>query len=417
MATVMFVHGTSVRKDGYKASLAKIEKGLTDALKRVNRGPVTVADCLWGDTFGARLNMDGLSVPDYDRSGGQGGAIAAEEDQILLWEMLGYDPLYELHGLALRPRKPVPLFNHGQFTAAAKALPPADLAASLAAAGVDSTTFVAARDFVLNHPVYQDVLLTSAGRGECRLPLARAILAEALARTPEEPPPSAATDPAMRDALVDAIADAIAQADMAAVGWAVNKLYGLAKGMGSATLQAGQWVGVRAVTPLAKWKRGKLTDGSVPAAGDILLYQAKGQAIRDFIRHKVEQVKPPVVLLAHSLGGIACVDLLVREHIPDVASLVTVGSQAPFLYELNALGSLDYGEPLPPTFVQRWVNIYDPRDFLSYQAAQVFVAHGGGGPAIVDHRVDNKLPFPNAHSGYWDNTKTWEIVAREVPLP
>ena len=34
MATVMFVHGTSVRKDGYKASLAKIEKGLTDALKR-----------------------------------------------------------------------------------------------------------------------------------------------------------------------------------------------------------------------------------------------------------------------------------------------------------------------------------------------------------------------------------------------
>ena len=97
--------------------------------------------------------------------------------------------------------------------------------------------------------------------------------------TSEEPPPSAATDPLARDALVEAIADAIAPADMAAIGWTVNKLYELAEGMGLATLQTGQWVCVRAVTPLAKWKRGRLTDGAVPAAGDILLYQAKGNTV------------------------------------------------------------------------------------------------------------------------------------------
>lgn len=415
MATVLFVHGTGVRLNGYKASFAKVERGLTDALQRAKREPVAVADCLWGDSLGARLNMDGLSVPDYAQSGGQGMMVAADEDQILLWEMLGYDPLFELHGLALRPRKPVPLFNHGQFTAAVKGLPLTDLATKLATAGVDPTTFAAARDFVVNHPVYQDILLTSAGRGEGRLPLARAILAEALARAPEELPPSAATDPAVRDALVVAIADGIAPADMAAIGWAVNKLYGLAKEMGSAALQAGQWVGFRAVTPLVKLKRGKLTDGATPAAGDILLYQAKGGTIRDFIRHKVKQADSPVVLLAHSLGGIACVELLVREHLPEVTTLVTVGSQVPFLYELNALGSLNFGDPLPPTFVKRWVNIYDGRDFLSYQAAKVFPAQDGG-PVIVDHRVDNNLPFPNAHSGYWDNKETWEIIAREVPI-
>ena len=202
---------------------------------------------------------------------------------------------------------------------------------------------------------------------------------------------------------------------MAAVGWAVNKLYGLAKDLSSATLHAGLGVVGRAVTPLAKWNRGRLTDAAVPAAGDILLYQAKGQPIRDFIRHRVESVKPPVVLLAHSLGGIACVDLLVREELPRVSTLVTVGSQAAFLYELNALESLAFGEPLPYTFVRRWVNIYDARDFLSYRAAKVFPVTCGGGPEVVDHRVDNSLPFPNAHSGYWDNTDTWDIVAREMP--
>jgi hypothetical protein len=358
--------------------------------------------------------LDGLSVPEYERRG-EPAEFAAEADQVLLWEMLGYNSLYELHGLALRPRKSVQMFSHAQFVAAVKALPQAELAARLNETGVAPAMFVAARDFVVDHPVIQDVLSTSVGRGECRLPVARAILAEALARSREEPPPSAATDPVARDALVSLIADAIAPADMAAVGWALNKLYGLAKDLGSVALYAGYGVAVRAITPLAMWNRGKLIDTAVPAAGDILLYQAKGQPIRDFIRHRVDAVEPPVVLLAHSLGGIACVDLLVRERLPNVATLITVGSQAAFLYELNALQSLTFGEPLPSTFVKRWINIYDARDFLSYRAAKVFPVTGTGGHEIVDCQVDNKLPFPNAHSGYWDNSDTWDIVAREVP--
>jgi hypothetical protein len=58
-------------------------------------------------------------------------------------------------------------------------------------------------------------------------------------------------------------------------------------------------------------KRGAVTSKILSMPCDILLYQARGGRIRDFIQQKIEQVEPPVVLLAHSLGGIACVDLLV----------------------------------------------------------------------------------------------------------
>ena len=319
MSTVIFVHGISVRKAGYETAFSRIEKNLAAAMARAGLGRIELADCLWGDSLGARLNMEGLSIPDYEVSGGQATAFAADDDHILLWEMLGYDPLYELHGLALRRRQPVPTFNHVKFTAAVRALPDADLSERLSAAGLACDAFTAARDNVLSHRVYQDVLLTSSGRGDCRLPLARAILAVALALADDQPPPLAATDPVVRDSLVSALADAIAPSDMGALGWAQNKLYGLATELSSATIRGGLDLFARALTPVGKWRRGNLTDAAVPLAGDLLLYQAKGQGIRDFIREKIERSSPPVVLLAHSLGGIACVDLLVRQALPEVA--------------------------------------------------------------------------------------------------
>ena len=122
------------------------------------------------------------------------------------------------------------------------------------------------------------------------------------------------------------------------------------------------------------------------------------------------------MLLGHSLGGIACVDLLVyEEDLQDkVPLLVTVGSQAPFLYELNALPSRAYGEELPKHFVQRWVNIYDPRDFLSYKIEGLFTAETEAPPTFQDEEVDNRLRFPDSHGGYWANEATWKVVAREL---
>ena len=111
----------------------------------------------------------------------------------------------------------------------------------------------------------------------------------------------------------------------------------------------------------------------------------------------------PVTLLAHSLGGIACVDALIEEPIPGVERLVTVGSQAPFFYEIDALAALPYGKPLPDQF-PAWLNIYDRRDFLSYIAAGVFPGR------VTDQRVDNGQPFPQAHSAYWRNDAVWRHI-------
>ena len=82
-----------------------------------------------------------------------------------------------------------------------------------------------------------------------------------------------------------------------------------------------------------------------------------------------------MVLIGHSLGGIACVDLLAGGTLTHVRLLVTVGSQAPLLYEMDALHGLRFGEPLPEHF-PRWINLYDPHDSLSYKAAPLFQRRG-----------------------------------------
>jgi hypothetical protein len=104
------------------------------------------------------------------------------------------------------------------------------------------------------------------------------------------------------------------------------------------------------------------------------------------------------------LGGIACVDLLVTEYLPCVKGLITVGSQAPLLYEIGALSSLERSEALPEHFPE-WLNVWDRCDFLSYLASPVFHS-----PKVRDHQVDSGQPFPHPHSAYWGNPDTWQAI-------
>jgi hypothetical protein len=88
---------------------------------------------------------------------------------------------------------------------------------------------------------------------------------------------------------------------------------------------------------------------------------------------------------------------------------VTVGSQAPFLYEIGALPSLEPADPLPDHFPQ-WLNIYDRRDILSYVGAGVL-----GADKVTDVQVDNNQPFPQSHSAYWSNDDVWNAIAQVLP--
>jgi hypothetical protein len=218
---------------------------------------------------------------------------------------------------------------------------------------------------------------------EHRQAVARAVMARVLATT------DGAVDGETRDALVERFAD---------------ELHGYGRGMVTWLARPFKGIASHAVTQLMSRRRGSIADATAPVAGDILRYQVRGEGIRAAIRQAIMDTRAETVtLLAHSLGGIACVDLLVASNIPEVDRLVTVGSQAPFLYEIGALKSLEPPEQLPDHF-PLWLNIYDPRDFLAYVGQPVFPGR------VADVEVDNRQPFPQAHSAYWANRAVWAAV-------
>ncbi|MEH1789973.1 MAG: hypothetical protein V7L23_31515 [Nostoc sp.] len=225
-------------------------------------------------------------------------------------------------------------------------------------------------------------------------PIARAVVAQAmfLSEQQEKFPPIL-TDAQLRDKVVELLTLALTEAELGLGGWLLKPLVELAQHGG---------------TNYVRGNRLELTDKISPMPGDVLLYQTRGEKIRAFIQEQIAQVEPPVVLTAHSLGGIACVDLLVQQQLSQVELLVTVGSQAPFLYEINALYSLEYGQLLPEHFPQ-WLNIYDLRDFLSYVGNRIFPER------VQDVVVDSKQPFPRSHGAYWTNAKTWEAIISRLP--
>lgn len=230
----------------------------------------------------------------------------------------------------------------------------------------------------------------------------RAVVAMALFLAHEKEVPSPArVDAALRDAIVEEL--------QALLGGQTRSIADGVRGISRAILKPVAGFALGRATNCARRRRGALSDSTAGPAGDILLYQARGAGIRGFIENEVNNCSRPVALLAHSLGGIACVDLLILRELPQVKILITCGSQAPLFYELGALQSLEFtdvpdSQRLPATF-PRWLNFYDPRDFLSYVAAPLF-KNG----RVEDVRVDNRLAFPESHSGYWRNPSVWKRV-------
>ncbi len=96
MTTVLFVHGTGVRRPKYEKDFQRVKSELQNRLSNLK-----VEHCLWGDAVGAKLHHQGLSIPFYDTSGGHDQATI-EEIEIELWRHLYADSLYELRVLAIK---------------------------------------------------------------------------------------------------------------------------------------------------------------------------------------------------------------------------------------------------------------------------------------------------------------------------
>jgi hypothetical protein len=376
----------------YEDSLAKIRAML-------RRDGLPVAPCLWGEEHGVSLRKGGISIPDFDatRSIIQPGD---EDKDLALWAALYRDPLCEFRLLQSKYGQsagfiPNRITAYQQLDPLLQRLRPSgDLSACLQRCRLVGVWDEAMRA-VIESPEYRQTMQKESDvTSGIRYAIARALVAQAFQfyfrRFEDEADWPSGKD---RDELVELI---------------VAELGGAERGLKESlfkTLIA--WP----TTFYARPRRGRLSEQGFAAAGDILYYQVRGQAIRDFIRRRVESVEAPVTLLAHSLGGIACVDLLIERHLPKIERLITVGSQAPFLYEMDALVGLRYGQPLPAHFPKRWLNIYDPRDFLSYLARGVF---SGPEIEIADVRVNNRQPFPQSHTSYWDNDEVFKAILEEL---
>jgi hypothetical protein len=396
MPAIVYVHGTGVREPRYGIQLGQVRAGIATI-----RRDLEVRDCYWGGMLGSHLSLDGRSIPGLT-SRSLGLNHEPDEIEILLWYVLYQDPLYELRLLSVDAGTVVD-FIPGQES------PAEQIAAQLTAFEPSTELQALATNCGLQHDLHDarqrlastSLLGSAFNATEHTLdwpPLARALTALAIdqARTEGDYPPIL-DDAALRDALVMRL---------------IRELGTSTRGMGMRIAGAMLDLALRAgAVDLIQRKRLAITDAFYPAPGDVLRYQARGNDIRAFIRKRIREAASydnTVILLAHSLGGIACVDLLVLEDLPEVKLLITVGSQAPFLYEINALYSLQTGQKLPDHFPD-WLNIYDQRDILSYVGGEIF------GQGVEDVCVDNRQAFPYAHGAYWTNPATWQAIERKLP--
>lgn len=393
MTTVIFVHGISVREPQFSQTFEKIKNELQNKLPNLK-----IVPCLWGDSLGAKLNADGASIPLYDST--RNDAQRGQDENLIRWMQLYKDPLYELRLLSLKTPEeqefiPSQEDPSEKIDEKVKQLNLSEeLQAKLKEGGI-ACVFEEAYQNVVRTSAYREALKTISDETliEYRDAIARAIIAESIAICErQEKYTGMATDANLREEVVKFLSCQILESERGVGDWLKENLSKLV---------------LSQTTNHLKRKRGVISDITYPAVGDILLYQGRGQKIRNLIQKRIEEVEEPVVLLAHSLGGIACVDLLVKEQLEQVKLLVTVGSQAPYFYEINALQSLEFGQALPEDFPE-WLNIYDLKDFFSFIGGNVFPNK------IQDIPVDNQQPFPQSHSAYWTNKATWKAIIGRI---
>lgn len=389
MTKVIVIHGISVRESNDVKTFDCIKQKLSEEIPDIN-----VIYCAWGDSLGGKLNAGGASIPLYD-STKKSVEVPSLDENTLRWIRLFQDPLYELRLLSLEPRED-DFFNNKNLKDKIKVFKPSEqLINQLKECGI-TDIFQQAIDNVINSNPYKN--LADIENKEI---MARAIIAEAIVISNKNKKEiSLINNSNLREKLVKNLSNEIdSTSERGETENMISNIFKILIPFGKSML-----------TRYLRGERGLISDGITPFVGDVLLYQGRGKKIRGLIKSYIEETDEPVVLLAHSLGGIACVDLLVEEPLnKQVKLLITVGSQAPYFYELNALQSLEFGKSLPEHFPS-WLNIYDLRDFLSYIGGTIFP------DKVQDVLVDNKKSFPDSHNEYWNNTATWKAIVGRIKV-
>jgi hypothetical protein len=402
--TLFFVHGTGVRQEGYDQTLAAVKRG-------AGLIEVSVIGCPWGPKLGVSDDLVARALPP-EVGTKSATAPPPSESQIALaaWALLIEDPLFELRVIASsseaapavaavnRPRAGQDA--EAKLDALAKA-PPA-----LTTTGVSDQEFVSAISAVRDSDELEEAS-QARGRVDAVLceTIARAVTAWILRNHRLDLPgtePALAMSGQVRDNLVQGIQDAMgcAAGDVVVKGKVIDALKARLAGFAES-----------AATAFVLSRRQGLTGSTIPPIGDVLFYQRRGGVIADFVAEELKKVKDrPIVAVGHSLGGIILVDLLSRDKTLPISLLVTAGSQSPLFFAIDALETLRPTSSDGPAFVP-WLNIYNPSDFLSFCASDLF----GPSDEIWDRAVDPRVPFPASHSAYWHDDTVYELIKERWP--
>lgn len=406
MTRVLFVHGTGVRSKNFNAVFDKVVKGIAEI-----RPNIVVEPCLWGDHAGARLLADGLSVPTMgmQRPGTYTPPIIMSpsteteteteiREDSAVWFALELDPLFELSELSaakgrIHSSDPTEIGDYRTIFQNA-VINDARVKTALSAAGLHEVAS-AALDILFEQPEFKGTINNEWVEDSPKISaVARAVVALSMKELDRRLGGEAAIDGQHRDQVVAALVEAVG---------------GDSRGLGSGLLRGTLNILLRlGALSTVERNRSSLTSAMAPAAGDVLQYLVRGHKIRNYIREAIICSSEEVVVVGHSLGAIAALDLLVGERLSQVTGLVSVGTQAGLLYELNALPGLAFGEQLPPHF-PTWDNILDIRDLLAYSAQSVFP------DSVVDHLLDNRTPFPRNHGAYFGNRKFYSLLNDLLP--
>lgn len=408
MTSILFIHGIGVRGSGLKAYLDPLRRGLQQI-----RPEMPVQALAWGDAVGGELLAGGISIPQGHPLQLVRTAIAdsttsetesSRDPQIQLWEILDSSPLMEIAALTAQSEPGTQTHDANTARPMADRLgqilkPGTRLHDLLQSHGLDGTAMAAATQLVASDEFTGLV-------GDSKLPaqaktarLARAFVALALSLRDTELGFPTPLDGRGRQALEVSTAQALLPDEVSAE--AVHAQFGeflLEKIL-------------RAITRWAADHRKKFLEQHAAQLADALKYLSRGQSLRQLIASCLDELADEqVIVIAHSLGAVAVFDLLLESPNPKVLCLVAVATQSGLLFEMDALpgASFDEGYPVPQDFPATHI-VYDREDLLAYTSGAL------SGPALTNHRIDNRASFPRNHAAYFSNDDFYALLDRLLP--
>jgi hypothetical protein len=184
---------------------------------------------------------------------------------------------------------------------------------------------------------------------------------------------------------------------------------------------------------MSKWGK-PATDQAAYFAGDIFVYLLRRgtperpgpiiDCVLDDLKRALESKATTgerLVVIGHSLGGVIACDLFshfARDIEVDV--LFTVGSTVAMFEELKILAAdvaASAGEARrarKPDRVKRWINVYDPRDLLGYEARSGF-------DGVEDIEYETAGSIASTHSAYFEHASFYEglnaLIEGRTPGP